>query len=72
MPHTARQQEHLPIGAADGDWRLDDRTREVGRRGLAEVRAALDAAARRAKAREAARLADHGEGHGHVGHRPAA
>lgn len=37
----------LPAG-----WRLDDRTREVGRRGLAEARAALLAA--RARELEAA------------------
>jgi len=53
-------QERLPLAgvtevgadeaaAADvGAWRLDDHTREVGRRGLAEARAALAEAARRA------------------------
>jgi hypothetical protein len=43
-------QDRLPFG---DDWRLDDRTREVGRRGLADARAALEAAARRAEHREA-------------------
>ncbi|MHB8463391.1 MAG: hypothetical protein ACYDH6_14850 [Acidimicrobiales bacterium] len=43
-------QQRLALG---DDWRLDDQTREIGRRGLAEARAALEAAARRAEAREA-------------------
>ena len=30
------------------DWRLDDKTRETGRKGLAEARAALQKAAQRA------------------------
>ena len=42
--------EHLD--AADG-WRLDDHTREAGRRGLAQARAALAEAGRRAARREA-------------------
>ena len=29
------------IDPADADWRLDDHTRELGRRGLARARAAL-------------------------------
>ena len=29
------------------DWRIDDRTREIGRKGLAEARAALQAASRK-------------------------
>ena len=51
---TTTTQERLPlIGVDDGTgWRLDERTREVGRRGLAEARAALAEAARRAAERE--------------------
>ena len=33
----------------DDHWRLDDRTREVGRRGVAKAREALREAARRAE-----------------------
>ena len=44
-------QESLPGLAAD-EWRVDDRTREIGRQGLAEARAALAAARRRAEERE--------------------
>ena len=44
-------QASLP-GLAVDEWRVDDQTREVGRRGLAEARAALDAARRRAEDRE--------------------
>lgn len=47
-------QERLPLTIVGEDWRLDQRTRDVGRRGLAEARAALAAAARRAQEREAA------------------
>jgi hypothetical protein len=36
------------------DWKLDDRTRETGRQGLAEARAALRQAARAQVARAAA------------------
>ncbi|HZQ57997.1 MAG TPA: hypothetical protein VFA84_08175 [Acidimicrobiales bacterium] len=43
----AATQQPLPLRLVDDDWRLDERTREVGRRGLAEARAALAAAARR-------------------------
>lgn len=51
---TRTTQERLPLAGVDdpGAWRLDERTREVGRRGLAEARAALAEAARRAAARE--------------------
>ena len=35
-------------------WRLDDATRAIGRRGLAEARSALQAGGRRAAARELA------------------
>jgi hypothetical protein len=51
MPRLAIQ-ERLPL--TGDDWRLDDRTREVGRRGLAAARAALTAAAERAEEREQA------------------
>ncbi|GAC1600537.1 MAG: hypothetical protein NVS3B21_27700 [Acidimicrobiales bacterium] len=57
---TTTTQERLPLAdlsvaeeheaAADqAVWRLDDRTREVGRRGLAAARAALAAAESRAE-----------------------
>jgi hypothetical protein len=35
----ARQLDLLP--PVDPDWRIDDETREVGRRGIAKARAAL-------------------------------
>jgi hypothetical protein len=35
-------QQRLPLPPAD-DWRIDERTREVGRRGIADARARLDA-----------------------------
>jgi hypothetical protein len=38
------------IDTAHADWRLDDRTKEIGRRGLVSARAALEQAARRAAA----------------------
>ena len=39
------------IDTGDGaEWRLDDSTREAGRRGVAEARLALQAAARQAAA----------------------
>jgi hypothetical protein len=34
------------ISTTDIDWRLDERTKEVGRRGISEARAALRRAAR--------------------------
>jgi hypothetical protein len=43
-------QQRLPLGGEE--WPMDDQTREIGRRGLAEARAALEAAARRAEERE--------------------
>lgn len=49
------QQQLLPFFGADDEWRLDEQTREVGRRGVAEARAALVAAERRAAAWRAAR-----------------
>ena len=33
------------LDAADVNWKLDERTKEIGRRGLARARAALQAAA---------------------------
>lgn len=45
-------QERLPLGLTADEWRLDERTREVGRQGLAAARAALQDATRRAEARE--------------------
>ena len=50
-------QTRLPIADNGAEWKLDDRTREIGRRGLADARAALAEAARRAAARDAARHA---------------
>jgi hypothetical protein len=47
MARTPAQQR-LPLRLVADDWRLDEHTREVGRRGLAEARAALAAATRRA------------------------
>jgi len=35
------------IEASDVDWRLDERTREIGREGIAQARAALADAIRR-------------------------
>jgi hypothetical protein len=37
----------LGFESPDEDWRLDDRTREVGRRGLTEARRILAEATRR-------------------------
>lgn len=42
----ARQLDLLP--PVDPDWRIDDATREAGRRGLAKARAALAEARARA------------------------
>jgi hypothetical protein len=50
-------QPRLPIGIAD-EWRLDEQTKEIGRRGVALARVALAEAARRAAEREAARQRD--------------
>ncbi len=38
------------IDAPEVDWRLDEYTKEVGRRGIAEARKALEEAARRTAA----------------------
>jgi hypothetical protein len=45
----ARQLDLLPPSAVEPDWRIDDETREIGRRGLARARAALAAAQARAE-----------------------
>ncbi len=42
------------IDPADHDWRLDQQTRETGKKGLAEARKALAEAARRAAAKSGA------------------
>lgn len=39
------------LDADTSDWKLDDHTREIGRRGLAQARAALAEAVRRSAAR---------------------
>jgi hypothetical protein len=52
-----RQQLVLIDNPAAG-WRLDDSTRAIGRRGIAEARSALRAAQARAVAREHAPHAD--------------
>lgn len=44
----ARQLDLLP--PVDPEWRIDDETRAIGRRGLAKARAALDAAQARTEA----------------------
>jgi hypothetical protein len=41
-----------PTAAADAEWRLDEHTREVGRRGIAEARARLEAARHRGAERD--------------------
>jgi hypothetical protein len=48
IPVMARQLELVDRQATD--WRLDERTREIGRQGLAEARRALQEAAKRAAA----------------------
>ena len=50
-------------------WRLSESTREVGRRGIAEARAALEAARAARQAQEQAEDAAH---HGRRTHRTAA
>jgi hypothetical protein len=49
------KQDRLPLEIGPGDWRLDEHTKEIGRRGLAEARAALAEASRRVEQREAQR-----------------
>ena len=47
----ARKQTQLTlIDDRSNDWRLDERTKEIGRKGLADARAALQEAMRRAAA----------------------
>lgn len=56
-------QDRLPLEVdSRSDWRLDEQTRAIGRKGLAEARAALAMAAHRAATREAARTADRHHG----------
>lgn len=40
------ERQLILLGDHEADWRLDDETRERGRRGVAVARAALRAAAR--------------------------
>jgi hypothetical protein len=42
--------EPLPLDVPEPHWRLDERSRQIGRNGLAAARAALEQAARRAAA----------------------
>ena len=51
-------QQPLPIEIGTEEWHLDERTREIGRRGLAEARAALAEATRRAAERDRLRRLD--------------
>ena len=58
----------LLIDDTDHDWKLDPRTRELGRRGVAQARIALRQAPRRARDGEA----DRGDaGHTRTDHRAA-
>jgi hypothetical protein len=52
------RQQLVLLETPSAEWRLDDSTRAIGRRGLAEARSALRAAKARATAREHDRLAD--------------
>lgn len=52
-------------------WKLSETTREVGRRGVAEARASLEAALSAARAAEAAEAAE-GRSRPAAGHRHAA
>lgn len=48
-PHTAGMERQLPlISSGSSRWKLDERTKEIGRRGIAEARKAMQDAARRA------------------------
>jgi hypothetical protein len=51
--HSMTRQLRL-IDAAEHDWRLDQKTRESGKKGLAEARTALAEAARRVAAKSGA------------------
>jgi hypothetical protein len=44
------RQLALHLEAGDDDWRLDEHTRETGRRGVAEARRILDEISRRSAA----------------------
>ena len=60
MARTPAQQA-LPLRLVADDWRIDEHTREVGRRGLAEARKALAAATTR-RAVERGTVTDGGSG----------
>lgn len=54
-----RQLDLLPPPAVDDDWRIDEETKAIGRRGLARARAALA----EARARVEAQSDDHHHAH---------
>jgi hypothetical protein len=47
---TAMNNQLILLDDRSGDWRLDERTRELGRQGIAAARTALAEAVRRAAA----------------------
>ena len=49
-PMAKKQTQLRLIDDRGDDWRLDERTKEIGRKGLADARAALQEAMRRAAA----------------------
>jgi hypothetical protein len=51
LPLVDPEEDAATRAAADAEWRLDDHTREVGRRGIAEARARLAAARRGGRGR---------------------
>jgi hypothetical protein len=51
-------RQQLVLLETPAEWRLDESTRTIGRRGLAEARSTLRAAQARASAREHATHAD--------------
>jgi len=65
-PRTVAIQARLPLPAVPAPpgevavelWRIDDRQREAGRRGLAQARAALAAATQKAERGEAGRRSE--------------
>jgi hypothetical protein len=60
MEHMARQ---LTLLDTPPEWRIDETTREVGRRGIAEARASLQAAIAAAQATQATDPAKKGREH---------
>jgi hypothetical protein len=56
------------IEAPAGVWRLDDATRDIGRRGVAQARSALRAARLRSATGDDAHT-DHDDPTHHIGHR---